>query len=207
MFTTVLIANRGEIAVRIARTLRAMGLRSVAIHSEPDRNSPHVTMADVAEALPGNTPVETYLRGDLIIAAAQAHGAGAIIPGYGFLAENADFADSCEAAGIIFIGPTPEQIRSFGLKHTSRAIAETAGVPLVPGTGVLAGLNEAVAGAERIGYPVMLKSTAGGGGIGLTRCAAVSDLTATYETVQRLAQNFFKDSGVFLERCIDDARH
>lgn len=207
MFTTVLIANRGEIAVRIARTLHAMTLRSIAVYSEPDHNSPHVAMADAAVALPGNTPAETYLRADLIVAAAKAQGAEAIIPGYGFLAENADFAEACEAAGIAFVGPTPEQIRRFGLKHTSREIAEAAGVPLVPGTGLLESLDEAIKAADRLGYPAMLKSTAGGGGIGLTRCADARELTAAYETVQRLAQNFFKDSGVFLERCIDDARH
>lgn len=207
MFKTVLIANRGEIAARIARTLRRMGVRSVAVHSDPDHGSPHVALADAAVALPGNTPAETYLRADLIIAAAKAQGAEAIIPGYGFLAENADFAAACEAAGIVFIGPTPEQIRRFGLKHTSRELAEAAGVPLVPGTGLLGSRQEAEAAAERLDYPVMLKSTAGGGGIGLTRCASAAELGAAYETVQRLAQNFFKDAGVFLERCIDDARH
>lgn len=207
MFKTVLIANRGEIAVRIARTLRRMGIRVVAVHSDADRNSPHVVEADVAVALPGNQPAETYLRGELIIAAAKAHGAQAIIPGYGFLSENADFAEACEQAGLVFVGPTPEQIRRFGLKHTSREIAEAAGVPLVPGTDLLKGLPEAEAAAERIGYPIMLKSTAGGGGIGLVRCADRGELVAAYETVQRLATNYFKDSGVFLERCIDDARH
>ena len=164
-------------------------------------------MADTAVALPGSTAAETYLRGDMIIAAAKAHGAEAIIPGYGFLAENAEFAEACETAGLVFVGPTPEQIRRFGLKHTSREIAERAGVPLVPGTGLLDNLNNALEAADHLGYPVMLKSTAGGGGIGLTRCADAGELTAAYETVQRLAQNFFKDRGVFLERCVDDARH
>ena len=204
---TVLIANRGEIAVRILRTLRRMGIRSIAVYSDPDRSSPHVALADVAVHLPGTSAAETYLRGDLIIGAAKANGADAIIPGYGFLAENAEFAEQCEAAGIAFVGPTPDQIRRFGLKHASRKIAESAGVPLVPGTPLLKSLDEAIGAAERIGYPVMLKSTAGGGGIGLTRCGSPEELTSAFETVQRLAQNFFKDSGVFLERCIDDARH
>ncbi len=207
MFKTVLIANRGEIAVRIARTLRSMGIASVAVYSDADRSSAHVTMADRAVNLPGAAAAETYLRGDLIIAAAKAEGAEAIIPGYGFLAENADFAEQCEAAGLAFVGPTPDQIRKFGLKHASREIAEEAGVPLVPGTSLLASLEEAMSAAERLGYPVMLKSTAGGGGIGLMRCGDKDELTAAYETVQRLAQNFFKDGGVFLERYIDDARH
>ncbi len=207
MFETVLIANRGEIAARIARTLRTMGVRSVAIYSDPDHDSPHVSLADAAVRLPGASAADTYLRGDLIIAAAKAEGAEAIIPGYGFLAENAGFAEDCAAAGIVFIGPSPDQIRRFGLKHTSREIAEAAGVPLVPGTGLLGGLEEALTAAEQLSYPVMLKSTAGGGGIGLTRCADPAQLATAFESVQRLAQNFFKDSGVFLERCIDDARH
>ncbi|TDR89292.1 urea carboxylase [Enterovirga rhinocerotis] len=207
MFKTVLIANRGEIAARIIRTLKASGIRSVSVYSDPDRTAPHAVEADEAIHLPGSTASETYLRGDLIIAAAKATGAEAIIPGYGFLAENADFAEECEAAGIAFVGPTADQIRRFGLKHASREIAEAAGVPLVPGTGLLSSLDEALAAAEGIGYPVMLKSTAGGGGIGLTRCADAAELAQVYGTVQRLAENFFKDSGVFLERCIDDARH
>ncbi len=207
MFKTVLIANRGEIAVRIVRTLRKTGVRSVAVYSDPDHASQHVKLADTAVRLPGSSAAETYLRGDLIIAAAKAEGAEGIIPGYGFLAENADFAEMCEAAGVVFIGPTADQIRRFGLKHTSREIAEAAGVPLVPGTALLTGLVEAHAAAERIGYPVMLKSTAGAGGIGLTRCADVAQLASAFESVQRLAQNFFKNAGVFLERCIDDARH
>ena len=154
MFKAVLIANRGEIAARIARTLRAMGVRSVAVYSDPDRSSPHVARADAVVRLPGDSAADTYLRGDLIIAAARAQGAEAIIPGYGFLAENADFAEQCEASGIAFIGPTPEQIRRFGLKHTSREIAEAAGVPLVPGTGLLGSLEEAKAAADGLGYPV-----------------------------------------------------
>ncbi len=207
MFKTILIANRGEIAVRILRSLRAMAIRSIAVHSDPDHASRHVSLADAAVRLPGCAAADTYLRGELIVAAAKAQGAEAIIPGYGFLAENAEFAELCEAAGLVFIGPSPEQIRRFGLKHTSREIARAAGVPLVPGTGLLESLQQAQAAAEEIGYPVMLKSTAGGGGIGLTRCADAAGLAVAFETVQRLAQSFFKHAGVFLERCIDDARH
>jgi len=147
---TVLIANRGEIAVRILRTLRRMGIRSIAVYSDPDRSSPHVALADVAVHLPGTSAAETYLRGDLIIGAAKANGADAIIPGYGFLAENAEFAEQCEAAGIAFVGPTPDQIRRFGLKHASRKIAESAGVPLVPGTPLLKSLDEAIASASPV---------------------------------------------------------
>ena len=207
MLKTVLIANRGEIAVRIAKTLKKMGIESVAVYSDADRNSAHVTACDKAVCLGGNTATESYLKADLILAAAKETGAQAIIPGYGFLSENAAFCEKCEAEGIAFCGPTPAQIREFGLKHTSREIAEKAGVPLTPGTGLLNSLEEAVSSAAELGYPVMLKSTAGGGGIGLTRCNNEAELIAAYESVKRLGQNFFSDSGVFLERFVDNARH
>ena len=207
MLKTVLIANRGEIAVRIAKTLKKMGIESVAVYSDADRNSAHVTACDKAICIGGNTAAESYLKSDLILAAAKATGAQAIIPGYGFLSENAKFCEQCEAEGIAFCGPTPAQIREFGLKHTSREIAEKAGVPLTPGTGLLGSVDEAVTSAAQLGYPVMLKSTAGGGGIGLTRCNNEAELVAAYESVKRLGQNFFSDSGVFLERFVDNARH
>lgn len=207
MFHTVLIANRGEIAVRIARTLKKMGIKSVAVYSDADRNSAHVDTADIAVPLGGQSAAESYLQTEKILAAAKQTGAQAIIPGYGFLSENADFCEQCEAAGIAFCGPTPNQIREFGLKHTSRNIAEHAGVPLTPGTGLLDSLEQAIESAERIGYPVMLKSTAGGGGIGLTRCDDKASLVAAYESVKRLGQNFFSDSGVFIERFVNNARH
>ncbi|WP_120511481.1 urea carboxylase [Photobacterium salinisoli] len=207
MFTKVLIANRGEIAVRTIRTLKAMGVGSVAVHSHEDRHSLHVTNADEAVALTGNGASETYLDTNQILAAAKQTGAEAIIPGYGFLSENADFAEACEAKGIAFIGPTPDQMREFGLKHRARELAEAAGVPLAPGSGLLDTLEEALQTAEQLGYPVMLKSTAGGGGIGLTRCNSNSELKDAFETVRRLGQSFFNDSGVFLERFIGRARH
>jgi len=207
MINTVLIANRGEIAVRIIRTLRKMGIRSVAVHSDADRNAMHVRQADVSVSLGGMTPAESYLRGDAIIAAAKASGAQAIIPGYGFLSENATFADACEAAGIAFCGPTGDQMRGFGLKHAARALAEAAGVPLTPGSGLLRDLDEAREVATGLGYPVMLKSTAGGGGIGLTRCNDEAALDHAFESVQRLGQSFFSDAGVFLERFVERARH
>ncbi|KFG92544.1 urea carboxylase [Burkholderia paludis] len=207
MFDTVLIANRGEIACRIARTLKRMNIRSVAVYSDADRNSLHVAAADVAIALGGQAAADSYLRADLIIAAARETGAQAIIPGYGFLSENADFAARCEAEGIAFIGPTPRQIEQFGLKHAARALAQTAGVPLTPGSGLLADLASAQQAAAAIGYPVMLKSTAGGGGIGLTRCNDATELAAAFDSVQRLGQSFFANGGVFVERFVDRARH
>jgi urea carboxylase len=207
MIETVLIANRGEIAVRIARTLARMGLKSIAIYSDADRNSAHVAAADQAVPIGGPAPADSYLRGDRIIEAALACGAQAIIPGYGFLSENADFAEACEAAGLIFVGPTPRQMRDFGLKHAARALAETAGVPLAPGSGLLADLPAALSAAEAVGYPVMLKSTAGGGGIGLTRCNDPAALAEAFDSVQRLGQSFFSNGGVFVERFVDGARH
>lgn len=207
MFSTVLIANRGEIAVRAIRTLNRLGVRSVAVYAEPDRNAAHVRAADIAIALGGERPADSYLRIDKLIAACRESGAEAVFPGYGFLSESAEFSIACEAAGLVFLGPTPDQIRDFGLKHRSREMALQAGVPLTPGTGLLSSLEEGLREAESIGYPVMLKSTAGGGGIGLSRCATPADLSAAYESVQRLGQQFFRDGGAFLERCIDRARH
>jgi len=203
----VLIANRGEIAVRICRTLKEMGIASVAVYSDADRNSQHVGAADEAVALGGQTAAESYLRSELILQAARDTGAQGIIPGYGFLSENADFAEACAEAGIQFIGPTPDQLRRFGLKHEARALAEAAGVPLAPGTGLLQSLDEAKSAAAEIGYPIMLKSTAGGGGIGLSRCDNEQELVDAFESVKRMGENFFSDSGVFIERFVARARH
>ncbi|ARP93932.1 urea carboxylase [Bordetella genomosp. 13] len=207
MFDTVLIANRGEIAVRAIRTLKALGIRSVAVYSDPDRDAPHVRAADVAVALGGEKAADSYLRIDALLEAARQTGAQAIFPGYGFLSESAEFAEACEAAGIAFVGPTAQQIREFGLKHRARELAAAAGVPMTPGTGLLDSLDQALDHAERIGYPVMLKSTAGGGGIGLSRCADAGELRAAFEGVQRMGAHFFRDGGVFIERYVDGARH
>jgi urea carboxylase len=206
-FRRVLVANRGAIAARIARTLRRMGIGPVAVYSDADRYAPYVLDADAAVALGGAPAIESYLRAEAVLEAARATGSEAIHPGYGFLSENADFASRCEAGGIAFIGPTPRQMRDFGLKHTARALAEKAGVPLLPGTGLLADVDEALVAAERIGYPVMLKSTAGGGGIGMRRCASAHELREGYDAVARLARANFKDAGLFLEKLVVRARH
>ncbi len=205
MFKTVLIANRGEIAVRIARTLKSMGIRSVAVYSDADQDSLHVAIADVAIAL-GGTTIASYLRGERLVAIAKETGAEAIIPGCGVLARDAEFAAQCVAAGIAFVGPTPEHIRHFGLKHITREIAAAAGVPLALGSGLLWSLEEAGSAALSIGYPLMLKCTAGGGGIGLTRCDTEAQLVAAYGSLQGLGMDLFNDSGVFIERCMVDAR-
>jgi urea carboxylase len=207
MFDTVLIANRGAIACRIIRTLRQMGLRSIAVYSEVDFASLHVEQADEAYSLGDGPAAQTYLDTDKILAIAQRSGARAIHPGYGFLSENAAFAEACEAAGIAFIGPTPQQMRLFGLKHTAREIAEREGLPLLKGTGLLATIGEAQAAAECVGYPVMLKSTAGGGGIGMRVCRDAAELAAQFDAVKRLGEANFRDAGVFLERYIERARH
>jgi urea carboxylase len=207
IFDTVLVANRGEIAVRILRTARAMGLRTVAVFSDADRGAAHVHLADEAVHLGPAAAADSYLRSDLIIEAARATGAGAIHPGYGFLSENAGFARACADAGIVFVGPTPEQLELFGAKHTARDAAEGAGVPLLAGTGLLADLEEALVAADGIGYPVMLKATAGGGGIGMQACADAAELTAAFDNVRRLAGASFSSTEVFLERLVTRARH
>jgi urea carboxylase len=167
----VLVANRGAIALRIFRTLRRMGIPSVAVYSQADAGALHVGAADEAVSIGGTTPAESYLDADRILEVVHRTRADAVHPGYGFLAENAEFAARCEALQIAFVGPTSAQIRNFGLKHTARELATAAGLPLLPGTGLLSSLQAARKAAKKIGYPVMLKSTAGGGGIGMRRCA------------------------------------
>ncbi|MGJ0239489.1 urea carboxylase [Novosphingobium fluoreni] len=206
-FDTVLIANRGAIATRIIRTLRRMGLRSVAVYSEADAGSLHVTEADEAVCIGPAAAAESYLNIAAILQAAKDTGAGAIHPGYGFLAENTEFAEACAAAGVVFIGPTPDNIRTFGLKHSARALAAAHAVPLAPGTGLLTDEEEAVREAARIGYPVILKATAGGGGIGMRVCEGEDDVRQGFAAVARLGEGNFGDAGVFLERYIRRARH
>ncbi|WUR93746.1 urea carboxylase [Streptomyces sp. NBC_01262] len=206
-FDTLLVANRGEIAARIIRTARRLGLRTVAVYSDPDRPAPHVRLADQAVRL-GPAPAKaSYLDVDAVLEAARSTGAGAVHPGYGFLSEDAGFARRCEAAGLVFVGPTPHQLELFGAKHTARAAAEAAGVPLLPGTGLLDGLEAATTAAAALGYPVMLKATGGGGGIGMQACHSPADLAEAWERVQRVAAASFSSAGVFLERLVEHARH
>ncbi|HEY4011706.1 MAG TPA: 5-oxoprolinase/urea amidolyase family protein [Polyangiaceae bacterium] len=207
MFGKVLVANRGEIACRVLRTLRKMGIASVAVHSEVDAFAKHVREADEAVNIGGARPSESYLRGDRILEVAAQTGAQGIHPGYGFLSERPDFAQACEEAGVRFIGPTAHQIREFGLKHRAREIAHEHGVPLLPGTALLASAAEAVVEAARIGYPVILKSTAGGGGIGLRMCRDEAELAASFASVERLGRANFGESGMYLERFVERARH
>jgi urea carboxylase len=206
-FDTVLIANRGAIATRIIRTLRRMGLRSVAVYSEADEGSLHVSEADEAVCIGPARASDSYLNIAAILDAARRTGAGAIHPGYGFLAENVDFAEACAAAGIVFIGPTPDNIRTFGLKHSARALAAAHDVPLAPGTDLLTDEEEAVSAARDIGFPVILKATAGGGGIGMRVCADEDAVRDSFAAVARQGLGNFGDAGVFLERYVSRARH
>jgi len=207
MFTKILIANRGAIAVRIERTLRKLGIASVAVYTQADQDSLHVDGADEAVLIGEGAAKDSYLNGELILRIAEETGAQAIHPGYGFLSENAEFARACRERGIAFIGPSPEQMETFGLKHSARELAERAGVPMLSGTPLMTELEEAVEAASRIGYPIMLKSTAGGGGIGMRVCQSEQELRAAFEAVRHLAETNFKNGGVFLEKYIEKARH
>ena len=207
MFTKVLIANRGEIAMRIIKTLRCMGIASVAVYSDADRFAKPALMADEAVRLGPAPASESYLNVEAVIDACKATGAQAVHPGYGFLSENIGFAERLAAEGITFIGPRPEHISAFGLKHTARELAKASGVPLLPGTGLVHSADEALSAAEAIGYPVMLKSTAGGGGIGMQLCADPESLKSSFESVQRTARSSFGDARVYIERFVAEARH
>lgn len=207
MFSKVLIANRGAIACRIIRTLKDCGITSVAVYANSDRDSLHVRAADEAYSLGEGAAKQTYLDGRKIIRLAQESGAQAIHPGYGFLSENAEFVQQCEEAGLHFVGPTSEQMTVFGLKHQARALARDAGVPLLPGSELLQDLDAAVQFAAQIDYPVMLKSTAGGGGIGMQLCHSEHELREAFDSVKRLGAANFADDGVFIEKYVAEARH
>ena len=202
----LLIANRGEIAVRIMRACQELGIRTVAIYSEADAHALHVRVANEAIPIGSAAPQESYLRGERIIAAAQSVGAQAIHPGFGFLSENADFADAVRAAGLIFIGPAGESIRRMGSKTRARAIMQLAGVPIVPGYegGIEADFGEA---AGTIGYPVLVKAAAGGGGKGMRVVHAPQDLSDAIDSAQREAEKSFGDPTIFLEKYIEQAKH
>ncbi|HEV2464746.1 MAG TPA: acetyl-CoA carboxylase biotin carboxylase subunit [Acidobacteriaceae bacterium] len=208
VFRKVLIANRGEIALRIARACREMGIAPVAVFSDADRAAPHVLEVAEAYRLGPAPAIESYLRGDLIIQIAQRCGAEAIHPGYGFLSENADFAEACERAGIKFIGPPAAAMRVLGSKTRARQAADKAGMPRTPGsTQGLASIEEGLRTAEEIGYPVMLKAAAGGGGKGMRAVTRREDLKSAFESAQSEAERAFGSGEVYLEKLIERPRH
>jgi urea carboxylase len=207
MFSKVLIANRGEILARVCRTLKAMNIASVAVYSDADRFAPAVLAADEAVHIGPAAAAESYLNIDAIIAAAKQTGAQAVHPGYGFLSERVEFAERLAAEGIVFIGPGQRHLRDFGLKHTARELAQKAGVPMLPGSGLIASAEDALVEAERITYPVMLKSSAGGGGIGMVLCHNAHELKDKFESIARLAANNFGNASLFLEKYVSKARH
>src|SRR5262249_30557909 len=208
MIRRLLIANRGEIAVRVARTAREMGVGTVAVYADADAASPHVREADRAAALGPGPIAETYLSMPRLIAAAREFGCDAVHPGYGFLSENADFARAVAAGGMVWVGPPPSAIEEMGGKVRSRARMEAAGVPVVPGSRPEARSDaELRAEAARVGFPLLIKASAGGGGKGMSRVDAPADLDAALAEGRRLAQAAFGDATVYLERLLEGARH
>ncbi len=203
---TLLIANRGEIAVRIIRACRELGVRAVAVYSEADAGALHVRLADEAILLGPAPPGESYLRVDRIVAAAKAAGADAVHPGYGFLSENADFAEAVRAAGLIFVGPPAAAMRAMGSKTQARALMEQAGVPVVPGS-ASADDEGLAAAAEILGYPVLVKAAGGGGGRGMRVVGAAVDLPGALAGARQEAANAFGDATIFLEKYIARGRH
>ncbi len=208
MFSTVLIANRGEIALRVARTCRELGIRTVAVHSTADRDSAVVRFADESVHIGPSASRRSYLHIPSIIEAARQTGAEAIHPGYGFLSEDPDFAEICQANGITFIGPPPELMQQLGDKAVARALMAQAGLPVLPGSdGALTGPAEAEQTARRVGCPVILKAVAGGGGRGMAVVRALDDLPRAYGETRAHARVVFGDERLYLERFVDDARH
>src|SRR6516225_6201403 len=208
MFKRILIANRGEIACRIIRTARRLGIETVAVYSEADQDALHVDMADEAVLLGPPPAAESYLAIDKIIAACKQTGAEAVHPGYGFLSERETFASALAAAGIVFIGPNPRSIAAMGDKIESKKVAAAAGVATVPGhLGIIADADEAVQVAEGIGYPVMIKASAGGGGKGMRIARSASEVAEGFERARSEARSSFGDERVFIEKFINDPRH
>ncbi|MBI0576822.1 acetyl-CoA carboxylase biotin carboxylase subunit [Neobacillus cucumis] len=208
MFKKILIANRGEIAGRVIRTCKALGIQTVAVYSEADKDALHVKAADEAYLLGPAKVSESYLNIDKIIEIANTSGAEGIHPGYGLLSENAEFARRCEEEGLVFIGPSPEVISKMGSKIEARKLMELAGVPVVPGiTSPLADVEEAVETAKRIGYPVMLKASAGGGGIGMQIVRSEDETRKAFESNQKRAVSFFGNGEMFIEKYVENPRH
>ncbi|MFC2946914.1 acetyl-CoA carboxylase biotin carboxylase subunit [Virgibacillus sediminis] len=208
MIKKLLIANRGEIARRVIRTCKEMGIHSIAVYSEADQYAPHVFEADESHLIGPSRVDESYMNIDKILTAAKKAGADAIHPGYGFLSENASFAERCRDENIIFIGPSPDIIRQMGDKTAARKAMRDAGVPVVPGSvGIVGSAEEAMSSAGKIGYPIMLKASAGGGGIGMQEVHDEKELMKAYASNSKRAKTFFGDGSMFLEKKLENARH
>ena len=208
LFSRVLVANRGEIAIRVFRTLRELGIDSVAVYSDADRGSRHVTAADEAFAVGGETAAESYLAIEKLVVAARESGADAVHPGYGFLAENAAFARAVEREGMTWIGPPPEAIELMGQKTAARTRMQEAGVPIVPGTtDPVGGADEIAALGEELGYPLIIKAAAGGGGKGMKVVRAADEVARAFESAAREGHSYFADPRVYVERYLEDPRH
>ena len=208
MFKKLLIANRGEIACRVAATVKRLGIQTVAVYSDADAQAKHVAACDEAVHIGGNAPKDSYLRWERILDAAQQTGAQAIHPGYGFLSENEDFANACAQAGLVFIGPPASAIRAMGLKAESKQLMEKAGVPLVPGYhGTDQNPELLQSEADRIGYPVLIKASAGGGGKGMRLVEKREDFAAALASCQREAVNSFGNDAVLIEKYVLRPRH
>jgi acetyl/propionyl-CoA carboxylase alpha subunit len=209
MVEKVLIANRGEIACRIIQSCKRLGMETVAVYSEADRDARHVALADVAVPIGPSAARDSYLKADVILDAARSTGASAVHPGYGFLSENAQFADAVKQAGLVWVGPSAQSITDMGDKERARDIARAAGVPVLPGSTrfypeASGGLSEA---AQEVGFPLLVKAAAGGGGIGMRQVDRLEDLTPVVESTQSMAGKAFGDAGVYLERFVPNARH
>ena len=208
MFNRILIANRGEIALRVIRACRELGIETVAVYSEADRDAPYLNLADEAVCIGPAKAADSYLRIDRVISAAEIGNVQAIHPGYGFLSENAHFAEVCRSCDIGFIGPTPESMERVGDKNSARSLAREANVPTVPGSpGLLSGEQEALKVAKEIGFPVLLKATAGGGGKGMRVAANDLALSTAWQQASAEAEAAFGNAGIYIEKYVEKPRH
>ncbi|MBO4609245.1 MAG: acetyl-CoA carboxylase biotin carboxylase subunit [Lachnospiraceae bacterium] len=207
MFSRILIANRGEVAVRVIRACKEMGIETVAVYSEADKDALHVGMADESYCIGGPLARDSYLNIDALITIAKNTGSEAVHPGYGMLSENASFARACEVEGIVFVGPSSSVMEKMGRKETARTIASENGVPVIPGSEILSSIGEASENAERIGYPVILKARAGGGGKGIRIVREKEELERAFSEVKKEAECSFGDDGIFMEKYLEHVKH